>query len=57
MVCALDYHDVHKVANGLTDLLYEVFGEKAGVGCRATLDIQSLPERFCFETLVEAEIA
>lgn len=57
VVCTPDYHEVHKVANGLTDLLYEVFGEKAGVGCRATLGIQSLSEGFCFETLVEAEIA
>jgi enamine deaminase RidA (YjgF/YER057c/UK114 family) len=56
VVCAPDYHDVHKVANGLTDLLYEVFGEKSGVGCRATLGIQSLSSGFCFETLVEAEI-
>src|SRR5688572_19059295 len=56
VVCTPEYHDVHKVANGLTDLLHEVFGEKAGTGCRATLGIQSLTSGYCFETLVEAQI-
>lgn len=56
VVCTPDYHDVHLVANGLTNLLYEVFGEKSGVGCRATLGIQSLTVGYCFETVLEAEV-
>ena len=57
VVCAPDYHDVHKVANGLTDLLAEVYGEVKGIGCRATLGIQSLTRNHCFETVAEIEIA
>lgn len=57
VVCKPDYYDVHKVANGLTDLLAEVFGDAKGIGCRATLGIQSLTRNHCFETVAEIEIA
>ena len=57
VVCAPDYHDVHKVANGLTDLLAEIYGDARGIGCRATLGIQSLTRNHCFETVAEIEIA
>jgi enamine deaminase RidA (YjgF/YER057c/UK114 family) len=57
VVCTPDYHDVHKVANGLTDLLAEVYGDTRGIGCRATLGIQSLTRNHCFETVAEIEIA
>jgi len=57
VVCTPDYHDVHKVANGVTDLLAEVYGDIKGIGCRATLGIQSLTRNHCFETVAELEIA
>jgi hypothetical protein len=57
VVCTPDYHDVHKVANGVTDLLAEVYGDSKGIGCRATLGIQSLTRNHCFETVAELEIA
>lgn len=57
VVCTPDYHDVHKVANGVTDLLAKVYGDIEGIGCRATLGIQSLTRNHCFETVAELEIA
>jgi hypothetical protein len=57
VVCTPEYYDVHKVANGLTDLLAEVYGNDKGIGCRATLGIQSLTRNHCFETVAEFEIA
>jgi enamine deaminase RidA (YjgF/YER057c/UK114 family) len=56
VVCTTTYYEVHKVANGLTDLLVEVFGVAKGTGCRATLGIQALTRNHCFETCVEVEI-
>lgn len=56
VVCAPNYYDVHKVANGVTDLLAEIFGDVKGTGCRATLGIQSLTRNHCFETVAEIEI-
>ena len=56
VVCAPDYHDVHKVANGVTDLFVEVFGEDVGAGARATLGIASLTKSYCFETVVDVLI-
>jgi enamine deaminase RidA (YjgF/YER057c/UK114 family) len=57
VVCTPDYYEVHKVANGVTDLLAEVYGDTKGIGCRATLGIQSLTRNHCFETVAEIEIA
>lgn len=57
VVCAPDYYDVHKVSSGVTDLFAEVYGDEIGIGCRATIGVQSLTRNHCFETWVEAEIA
>ena len=35
----------------------EVFGEPVGVGGRATIGVQSLCDKMCFETIAEVEIA
>ena len=56
VVCEPDYYDVHDVASGLTDLLAEVYGEEAGIGCRATIGVQSLARNNCFETWLSAEV-
>ncbi len=56
VVCEPDFYDVHKVSSGLTDLLAEVFGEEIGVGCRATIGVQSLARNNCFETWLTAEV-
>ena len=55
VACAPDFHDVHKVSSGMTDMLAEVFGREIGVGCRATIGIQSLALNNCFETWMEVE--
>ena len=55
VACAPDFTDVHEVSSGLTDLLAEVFGDEAGIGCRATIGIQSLAKNNCFETWMEVE--
>jgi len=56
VVCEPDFYDVNKVSSGLTDLLAEVFGDEAGIGCRATIGVQSLARNHCFETWLEAEV-
>ncbi len=56
VVCEPDFYDVHKVSSGLTDLLAEVFGDEAGIGCRATIGVQSLARNHCFETWLSAEV-
>lgn len=56
VVCEPDFHDVHKVSSGLTDLLAEVFGEEIGIGCRATIGVQALARNNCFETWLEVEV-
>ena len=50
VVCTPEFHDIHLVANGVTDLLRDVFGEDAGVGGRATVGVVSLARNHCFET-------
>lgn len=55
VACAPDFHDVHKVSSGMTDLLAEVFGRDIGIGCRATIGIQALALNNCFETWMEVE--
>lgn len=44
------FTEPHKVADGLTDLFAEVFGEEIGVGPRATIGVTSLADNYCFET-------
>jgi enamine deaminase RidA (YjgF/YER057c/UK114 family) len=56
VACEPDFSDVHLVSSGASDVLHEVFGEPAGVGGRATIGIQSLCDRMCFETWAEVEI-
>jgi dihydrodipicolinate synthase/N-acetylneuraminate lyase len=56
VVCEPDYYDVHEVASGFTDLLAEVYGEEAGIGCRATIGVQSLARNNCFETWLSVEV-
>jgi len=53
VVCAPAYHEPHKVANGVTDLFAELWGPEKGVGCRATIGVQSLTNNYCFETWCE----
>lgn len=56
VVCGPEYHDIHLVANGVTDLLRDVFGEDAGVGGRATVGVTSLARNHCFETWLTLEV-
>jgi hypothetical protein len=56
VVCTPDFHDVHKVSSGVTDLFHQVYGDAKGIGCRATIGMQALTRRHCFETWVEVEI-
>jgi enamine deaminase RidA (YjgF/YER057c/UK114 family) len=57
VVCASNYYEVNKVANGMTDLIAEVFGPERGVGCRATIGVEALTSNACFETWVEFQVA
>ncbi len=50
VACAPGFTEPHRVANGLTDLFAEVFGEEIGVGPRATIGVMSLADNYCFET-------
>jgi enamine deaminase RidA (YjgF/YER057c/UK114 family) len=56
VVCSPDFHDVHLVADGVTDLLRDVFGDEAGVGGRATVGVTSLARGHCFETWLTLEV-
>ena len=56
VVCTHDFHEVHKVSSGLTDLLAEVFGPERGIGCRATIGVMALARNNCFETWLTAEV-
>jgi hypothetical protein len=51
-----DFHDVHLVANGTTDVLRDVFGDERGVGGRATVGVTSLARGHCFETWLTVEV-
>jgi enamine deaminase RidA (YjgF/YER057c/UK114 family) len=57
VACEPDFNDVHLVSSGCSDLLAEVLGDPAGIGGRATIGVQSLCDRMCFETWCEVEIA
>ncbi len=56
VVCVPGFPDVHKVSDGLTDLLAEVFGPERGIGCRATIGVTALARNNCFETWLTAEV-
>ena len=56
VACEPDFNDVHLVSSGCTDVIVDVFGESIGVGGRATIGIQSLCDRMCFETMAEVEV-
>ncbi|WP_028006571.1 RidA family protein [Solimonas flava] len=51
-----EFIEHHKVTNGLTDLLAEVFGAEIGVGPRASLGTPSLSDNYCFETSLTVQI-
>jgi enamine deaminase RidA (YjgF/YER057c/UK114 family) len=57
VVCTHDFHDVHKISSGCTDLWRDVFGEEAGLGGRATIGVMTLARNHCFETWVDVEVA
>jgi len=46
----------HLVADGVTDLLRDVFGEDAGIGGRATVGVTSPARSHCFETWLTLEV-
>jgi enamine deaminase RidA (YjgF/YER057c/UK114 family) len=56
VVCTPEFHDIHLVADGVTDLLRDVFGDEAGVGGRATVGAVSLARNHCFETWLTLEV-
>jgi enamine deaminase RidA (YjgF/YER057c/UK114 family) len=56
VVCTDNFHDTNLVANGVTDLLADVFGDDIGTGGRATTGVTSLLKSHCFETVVTVEV-
>lgn len=57
VACTPDFHDVHKVSSGATDLFAEVFGSERGIGGRATIGVVSLARNHCFEIWLTLEVA
>jgi enamine deaminase RidA (YjgF/YER057c/UK114 family) len=55
VVCTPQFHDVHKVSSGATDLFAEVLGDR-GIGGRATIGVTSLARNHCFELWLTAEV-
>ncbi len=56
VACEPNFNNVHLVSSGCTDVIAEIFGEPAGIGGRATIGVQSLCDKMCFETIAEVEI-
>jgi len=56
VVCLPEFHDVHKVSSGATDLFRDVFGDEAGLGGRATIGVTSLARNHCFEIWLTVEV-
>jgi enamine deaminase RidA (YjgF/YER057c/UK114 family) len=56
VVCTPDFHDVHLVSSGATDLFRDVFGEERGLGGRATIGVMSLARNNCFENWLTVEV-
>ncbi len=44
------------MANGLSDVLVEVFGRDRGLGGRATIGVMALASGNCFETWATVEL-
>jgi hypothetical protein len=57
VACAPDFTDVHIVSTAMADRIVEIFGPEIGIGCRATIGVQSLANNHCFETWIEVEIS
>ena len=56
VVCTPEFHDVHRISSGATDLFRDVFGEEAGLGGRATIGVTSLARNHCFEIWLTVEV-
>jgi enamine deaminase RidA (YjgF/YER057c/UK114 family) len=56
VVCTPEFHEVHLVSSGATDLFRDVFGEEAGLGGRATIGVTVLARNHCFENWLTVEI-
>jgi hypothetical protein len=56
VVCTHDFHEVHKVSSGATDLFHDVFGDERGLGGRATIGVMSLARNHCFENWLTLEV-
>ena len=56
VTCIHDFHDVHRVSSGATDLFRDVFGEARGLGGRATIGVMSLARNHCFENWLTVEV-
>jgi enamine deaminase RidA (YjgF/YER057c/UK114 family) len=56
VACTPDFHDVHLVSSGATDLFRDVFGEERGLGGRATIGVMSLARNHCFENWLTVEV-
>lgn len=54
--CAPDFTQVHKVADGMTDLLVKILGEEKGRGGRAAIGVQRLANDICFEAWCTFEL-
>jgi enamine deaminase RidA (YjgF/YER057c/UK114 family) len=56
VVCTPEFHEVHLVSSGATDLFRDVFGEEAGLGGRATIGVTVLARNHCFENWLTVEV-
>jgi hypothetical protein len=56
VACAPGFTEPHRVANGLTDLFADVFGDEIGIGPRATIGVMSLADNYCFETWMTIDV-
>lgn len=54
--CTPSFTDVHLVSSGATDLFRDVFGDRAGLGGRATIGVTSLARNHCFENWLTVEV-
>jgi enamine deaminase RidA (YjgF/YER057c/UK114 family) len=56
VACTPEFHDVHRVSSGATDLFAEAFGPERGIGGRATIGVVSLARNHCFEIWLTLEV-
>ena len=52
-----DFHDAHKVINGASDFITEVFGDKRGKHARSAIGVGTLPLGVAVEVEAIVEIA